>query len=455
MKKKNLIIIAGAIFVIGISAIIGIGLLGDKPQTKQDIESLIQKNEMIEIEIAVPEDNEQGEIKELDWTILAQLTTYQDTLRTPFDKLFFVRVDNTSGEKIGRPYFNAAGENIQNNTFINACQNKLFMQTLNKTETLQSLSDMACSTYADLEADDVYTNAMIALNGYFNLIPDAQPNYANPDSTITRAEAMALLFRAENPVNENLTVDKDFQTAVGESEYTIYAQALADKGYLNLSDKSLNNQTFNGTITRGEFVYYLMNTYLSEDFANYDVSTDNYIEFSDVKDGGDIATAQGYTKDYGKSYEIFYMINNPDAGVSSDMYKALAFAQRCRIIDSETRWDEGLTKAEAIEMLLSTYNAMAQEQSSDTTTQKDNSYYYDEDGMFDCGFEESGLTFEEDAADGYVGFTVMYNSDGTTYLLYNKDGSRYELLDTLPNGEIYMGRTEADQAAIHEWYMNN
>ena len=75
---------------------------------------------------------------------------------------------------------------------------------------------------------------------------------------------------------------------------------------------------------------------------------------------------------------------------------------------------------------------------------KDNNYYYDENGKFDCGWDEAGITRAEDAEDGILGFKVMYNDDGTTYLLYNKDGSRYELGDTLPNGEIYTGVTEAD-----------
>lgn len=86
---------------------------------------------------------------------------------------------------------------------------------------------------------------------------------------------------------------------------------------------------------------------------------------------------------------------------------------------------------------------------------KDHDYYYNEDGSFDCGWDEAGITRAEDLEDGVLGYKVMYNNDGTTYLLYNKDGSRYDLLDTLPDGAPYMGTTEADQAAIHEWYMNN
>lgn len=83
---------------------------------------------------------------------------------------------------------------------------------------------------------------------------------------------------------------------------------------------------------------------------------------------------------------------------------------------------------------------------------KDHDYYYDEDGTFDRGWDEAGITRAEDAEDGILGFKVMYNSDGTTYLLYNKDGSRYDLLDILPNGVQYTGTTEADQAKLNQMY---
>ena len=447
MKKKNIIIIAGAIFVIGISAIIGIGLLGDKPQTKQDIESLIQKNEMIEIEIAVPEDNEQGTVKTIEWTILAEIDTYQTTLRTPFEKLFYVTVNAETGEKTGRPYFNANGINLQNNTFVNACKNKMFNQMLKQNDVIEELSDIACNTYADLDAEDTYTNAMMAINGYFNLLPDTEEGYCNPNSTLTRAEFLSLMMRADTPVDATLTVNSDFKTAVGDSEHNLYAQEVEKYSYLNLSDKSLNNQTYNGTISRAEVIHYMVMRYYADWLAKLDMTKDN-VEFTDAVNGGDIAKEQGFDgKNYSTSYELVWAINNPDAGLPEELYKSLLVAAKVGLINpkSDVRWDEGITKAECIEMLFD----MASNEFTLTESDREgsgvgqdglgNPAYFDETGMFDQGWEESGLTFDEDAADGYVGFTVVTHEDGTSHLVYNKDGSVYYPGDLMPNGRVYPG----------------
>lgn len=315
---------------------------------------LIQKNEMIEIEIAVPADEEQGELKSLEWIILSELDTYQDTLRTPLEKAFNIKVDPTTGEKTGSFYKDAKGNTVKDNSLkLILTSNQLVAQMLDNETTLQALSDAACNTYADLEEDDVVTNAMLALNGYFNLLPDGEPAYANPNSTLTRAEFMTMVFRADNTVDTTLTVNKDFESLVGKSEYNLFAQGLADKTYLNITDKSLNEKTYVGTISRAEAVYYFMNTYFADELKDFDASK---VKLDDTKDGGNIAAAQGFAdKKYSKSYELIWAINNPEEGLPTDLYKALAFAQYKRFIDSETRWDEGLTKAESLELLVNIY----------------------------------------------------------------------------------------------------
>lgn len=195
----------------------------------------------------------------------------------------------------------------------------------------------------------------MGINGYFNLLPDANPNYANPDSTLQRNEFMAMVFRAETPV-QDLTPDTTFADAVGQSDYNIYAQGLAGNSYLDTASKSLNNLTANGTITRAEALYLLMSRYFADDMASVDVKT---ATFNDAKDGGDIAAKQkfiedGTQKDYWKSYELTYAIQNPDDGLPTDLYKALIVAKSKGLITDTTRWDEALTKSEAIEFLVKT-----------------------------------------------------------------------------------------------------
>lgn len=166
---------------------------------------------------------------------------------------------------------------------------------------------------------------------------------------------MAMVFRAETPV-QDLTPDSVFANAVGQSDYNIYAQGLAGNSYLDTASKSLNNLTANGTITRAEALYLLMSRYFSDDMASVDVKS---VTFSDAKDGGDIAAEQKFIedatqKDYWKSYELTYAIQNPDDGLPTDLYKALVVAKAKGLITDTTRWDEALTKSEAIEFLVKT-----------------------------------------------------------------------------------------------------
>ena len=54
------------------------------------------------------------------------------------------------------------------------------------------------------------------------------------------------------------------------------------------------------------------------------------------------------------------MLENPDKGVTTDMYKAFVLASSLGIIeaDTESRWDEAITRSEAINMLVDTYEAL-------------------------------------------------------------------------------------------------
>lgn len=471
MKKKNIIIIVGVIIVV-ITVILIISHFFGAPATSQkDPLDLIQKNEMVEIEIADPEDTQQGTRKPLDWTILAELTTYQDTLRTPFEKAFYVRIDNKTGEKIGRPYFNAKNETVQNNTLVDACQNILFLQTLIKKETVGALSNAALATYTDLDADDVLTNFYLAINGYFNLLPDAEPNYCNPSSTLTRAEFLALLTRASTPVTE-LTVNADFEKLVGKSEYNIYAQESEKFGYLNTSDSSINEKTYTGTISKAEVIYALISKYFPNELANADLTDiEKLISLPDVKNGGDIAEEQGFAgKTYGKSYELVWAINNPDEGLPTPLYRAIMIAADHGIIDrkSETNWDSGVTKAEAIELLIHTVSKNIETKSDvedsipdqDNNSEMDDSLgwvenpvhpaYRSEYGTFDIGLDEAGLTREEDLEDGWLGFTQVIHEDGTSHLVCNLDNSIYYHGELLPSGSTYSGTEKDRELALKE-----
>lgn len=349
MKIKKLIIptLTLAIMVSAMS--------GCSCSNQSELHKMIERGDSITIEVVEPDFEEQGTETTITWVELAKLMSYED-YRIGVDNALGVTSDGIS--KYGVIYIDAEGNQTGNATLYDAFLNKAFVDGYWNNETVQNqLTDGVGHVYADLEESD-YNAAII--NAYWNLLPDNQPNYFNGGSCLTRAEAMALVMRATTPVTESGTPNEnaDFKTAVGESNYTNYASYVAGNNYLTTSDKSLNNQTFNGTMTRGEYIYLLMaNTFGVDSINNVDVSG---IKLNDCKDGGDIAKAQEFSgKDYCKSYELVYALQNVDAGAPTSMYKAIVAAYKYEIISAETRWDEAITKTEAIDLFIETVQAKA------------------------------------------------------------------------------------------------
>lgn len=326
-------------------------LMGCAAVSKSELLSMIDRGEEIEIEVAVPTfaEQKQGEqFSELTWEELASLDTVKD-LRKAWDNKLLITITDTG--KNGMLYVNESGENINNNTLRVALHNREFLKQLDDKAVLKEMADLVRSQYADIDETDSDIKAVyIGINGYFNLLPDAIPNYSNADSTITQAEFMAMVMRAETAVNDELAEDMDFTNAVGESEFNRYAQEVVDSSYLDIESKSLNNQAYNNSITRAEAIYLLMNRYFSDELESVDTKG---VAFNDCKDGGNIGEKQQFTgKDRAKLYELAYMLQN--GVVSTDLYKAIVLANEKGIILGNTRWDEAITKSEALEMLIKT-----------------------------------------------------------------------------------------------------
>lgn len=330
--------------------IIASQLMGCAAASQSELLQMINQGDAIEIEVATPINEEQGEESSLEWEQLALLTTNPD-LRKSWDDTLNITPTDTG--KNGILYVDAEGNNEPNNTLRVALHNREFVKYLENESDTTKLAEASASNYVDLESDDIMKSVYMGINGYFNLLPDSSPNYANPDSTLQRNEFMAMVFRAETPVQE-LEADTAFSDAVGASDYNIYAQGVAQNSYLDLQSKSLNNLTANGTITRAEAIYTIVSRYFADDLKDIDTKG---VTFTDAKDGGNIAEQQkfiedGTQKDYWKSYELTYALQNPDNGLPTDLFKALAVAKDKGLITSETRWDEALTKSEAIELLV-------------------------------------------------------------------------------------------------------
>lgn len=371
------------------AVIIASQLMGCAAMTQSELLQAINNGDQIEIEVIEPGfvEDEQGQETALSWTELASLTTNADLRSGWDDTLGIIRTDEG---KNGVFYVNEAGDNENNNTLKVVMHNRAFVQSLENEDSLTALADASLKNYADIEDNETMKAVYMGINGYFNLLPDNEPNYANPDSSLMRNEFMAMVYRADTPVQE-ITADENFATAVGKSDYNIYAQGVNDNAYLSTENKNLDNLTYNGAISRAEAIYLIVNRYFSEDFNSVDLNSSKS-SLTDAKDGGDIAAKQKFIendkmKDRWRAYELQYAIQNPDDGLPTDLYKALVVANQKGLISATTRWDEAITRSEAVELLVT---ALQQDATMETFNYKLGNY----DSGMDTTTESTG-TVEE------------------------------------------------------------
>lgn len=355
--------------------IIASQLMGCSSVSQSEMLQMINQGDAIEIEVAVPLNQEQGTEKTVEWTQLDQLTS-QPELRSSMENIFKI-VAFGDNSKNGVFYVNLDGEQDGNNTLYNVFANNKFREGYwNNVAVQRELAQASAENYADIDYEEGnYKRAMLAgINGYFNILNDSETGFTNMDSTITRLEAMSALFKAENPVTDTLSEDSEFREAVdagNTNEYTIFASNLSEQSYLDISSGSLDSHTANGTITRGELVYMIVQEYFKTEYDNVDIKGECY---ADTVNGGNIAVAQRFIegenkKEHWQSYELSYALQNPDKGCPERMYKALLVAnEKGIIVDKDSRWEEGATKEDFLEMLTNAYLALPSQVSAERGT---------------------------------------------------------------------------------------
>ena len=347
MKMKKILI---SILAFSLTVSLFSGCAGQTPSEVNETPVSEPASKIETTETEVP-DEVKAEISPLRWVYLGRQSSYPDIR---------VAVNSACGvtDGVGSIYINLDGEHEVNNTLYNALRNKGFIESFYNEENEQLLSASVSDTFADLEIDE----AMSAVfNCYWDLLPEEDGEEAtefNGSQSLTRAQAMALVMRAVTPVTEDGVPKSDskFTNSVGETAYTDFASAMNDKCFINIADSSLTKDNFTKSMTRAEFIYMVMNeVYGSEAINAYDISK---VELSDCKDGGDISTKQGYTSTNGSALSLEFMLSNPDGGLQTNLYKAVAMASDLSVISSETRWDEPVTKTEAIEILVDTIKTL-------------------------------------------------------------------------------------------------
>lgn len=269
----------------------------------------------------------------ISWTPVGELTDHAE-LRASIDK--YLGVTGEGKNKQGSLYTNIKGKNDYNNVFSVAMNNSAVEKALNTNKNF--IANAACNSYTDLDIDDEEKCVNMALNAYFNLLPDGTE--ANADASLTRAQFMAMVMRADTPVTD-IQTDTAFEKSVGQSEYNKYAQSVNKDSYL-----TLNNQLYNSSMTRAEAVYTIVSRYYADSLKNASSSASCY---TDAKDGGAVAKSD-------RASALNNSISNPDSGMDRELYKSLCVAKEKNLLTSaRSRWDEAITKNEAIALLRSVY----------------------------------------------------------------------------------------------------
>lgn len=235
-----------------------------------------------------------------------------------------------------------------NNTLLNALRNKEFSEVqLNDGNVIDQITDGVYNTFTDIEASD---EMAAFFNSYWYLLPDEAGEVAEfkGGQSLTRAQAMTLVMRAITPVESDRKPKQDasFTAVVGDTVYTDYASYLNSKAYLNTTNNTLTKSNFTDKMTRAEYIYLCLNSVFSGD----EISAIE-IGKADLSDCVQSTTAT----------DLETAISNPDNGLPEALYNAVASANVLGIIGNETRWDEPITKTEAVDVFVATvkaYNAV-------------------------------------------------------------------------------------------------
>lgn len=307
--------------------------------------------------------------EDIEWVQLDQLKTFNQGFRQGVDEVFNINIvtENGINGKSGCLYVDEAGDRNGNTTLEDALRNKVFVTKYwQDADVKTKLAKLANEVYTDVDGNDTYA-ILGAINAYYNLMPNAEnPSSFNPTQSLTREDFYTLAFKTEEGVRD-INVDKRFADAVGgETKFTKFAQEVDEYGFLSVANKSLDANSYKGSISRAEAVYMMVNKHFPEELAKV---TGKEQAFKDTKNAGDLALKVGFKykdketkeilgKDRWQAYTLAYMIQNPDKGLQDELYKAMVVAKQAGLISGdESRWDEPISKAEAIQLVINTHLA--------------------------------------------------------------------------------------------------
>lgn len=330
-------------------------LTGCGVASSKELTAMLDNGEAIEVSVELPESSQELQGTPVEWKALAELTDQED-LRKEIDNA--LGVISYGESKNGVLYVNPETEEWEpNNTLEAVFKNKAYHEVAEDEDVVEDISKAVADAYTDLDDKSSTEEIQLAaINAYFNLFPaDEDTNEFNGGAYLTRGQYMCGFARAHLQAQNGIKASEDTIKQVGDSQYAPYAELVSDSAYLDIASGSLNEENMNGLITRAEVAYMLAKTYYSDEM---DAATKKSKTYSDVKDAGDMAEkAETTGKQQYKAANLAYMVENPKDGLDEDLYKAMVVAYNHGFFGntSESRWDEPITKEEALQAFVNVY----------------------------------------------------------------------------------------------------
>lgn len=419
MKKKNIIVISSiAVAVIIITLVISLF----SNSVDKELLKMMENQQTICIEVPIPKDELSYKDIKYEWVELAQLQTYEQ-FRAVFDDTYGITTFGTNG-KNGVVYIDTEGYHTDNSTLLYAFNNQKFVDLYNNTETTEAIRQALQSVYTDITEKSSDKTAKIAyLNAYFNIFPDINTSNFDGSDALTRMEYLAGVYRACQPVSA-LETYEDLAAYVDpeyENPDTIFALQMADLSYLKIEDGDLNESTYNtGSITRAEAVYTLVQLFYADEYEEVQGKDKAY---SDTKNGGNLAKKYKFQDKFcERSYTLFKAME--DEKMPEDLYKAMVVAKNHKLITGDTsRWNEGITKGEALQMLVNVFL----DQGADLNLDRGEQSSHDKAEAAWLELEAQQPYFTPNTEH----FNVTYNDDNTWKFTYSAEfvGTLYSIAD--------------------------
>jgi hypothetical protein len=328
---------------------------------------MVNDSTEIELEVALPDTIGEDEISSLDWIELGSLTTYE-TLRTEWDNI--LGITGETGAKEGMLYKDALYDTDNDSYLGQAISLKEFVEFASDEDNYNALVDAVRNAFVDSDELTDQQLFSVGLNAYFNLLPMADESESHANDFVSRAQLLAMMTRATNSVEQGTSASyaktiSQLESSVGESIYNESVAPSLDYSYLTTEDGSLNSDTYNSSVSRGEAIYTIFEAVYGSGAGMVMADIDSAV-LSDATNGGDIMSDQNLSS---KAQEISYAISNPDGGCPEDIYRALVRANELGIISDETAWDEAITLSDVISIY---YDIAVYKSGANTSTSTSN-----------------------------------------------------------------------------------